>query len=63
MEEDQSGLVFAFSETSPIERSGHSATFLNDKIWIFGGYTGDTRMNDLWSLTNLGTSIDNILLN
>lgn len=44
---------------SPAARRAHSAVFYKGKIWVFGGGTGLTALNDLWTLDvsgNAGTT-------
>ena len=36
--------------TPPEPRAAHTATVAGHRIWIFGGNTGDKRMNDVYSL-------------
>ncbi|XP_019760823.2 leucine-zipper-like transcriptional regulator 1 [Dendroctonus ponderosae] len=37
----------------PVPRSAHGAAVYNDKLWIFAGYDGNARLNDMWTI-NLG---------
>nr|XP_023415157.1 leucine-zipper-like transcriptional regulator 1 isoform X2 [Loxodonta africana] len=34
----------------PVARSAHGATVYNDKLWIFAGYDGNARLNDMWTI-------------
>ncbi|XP_062507992.1 leucine-zipper-like transcriptional regulator 1 isoform X2 [Corticium candelabrum] len=34
----------------PPARSAHGAAVYDDKLWIFAGYDGNTRLNDLWMI-------------
>lgn len=36
--------------SSPVQRRAHSAVYWDEKIWIFGGGSGSTALNDVWSL-------------
>lgn len=36
--------------TLPPPRSGHGAVVYKDKMWIFAGYDGHARLNDMWAL-------------
>lgn len=36
----------------PVPRSAHGAAVYDDKLWIFAGYDGNARLNDMWT-TNL----------
>jgi hypothetical protein len=44
------------SEEAPECMSGHSANIVDQNLYIFGGYDGDTRFNQLWQIQNV-TSI------
>ncbi|XP_031426823.1 leucine-zipper-like transcriptional regulator 1 isoform X2 [Clupea harengus] len=33
-----------------VARSAHGATVYNDKLWIFAGYDGNARLNDMWTI-------------
>ncbi|KAG8597978.1 hypothetical protein GDO81_002448 [Engystomops pustulosus] len=35
----------------PVARSAHGATVYNDKLWIFAGYDGNARLNDMWTIS------------
>uniref|UniRef100_S4RP90 Leucine zipper like post translational regulator 1 n=1 Tax=Petromyzon marinus TaxID=7757 RepID=S4RP90_PETMA len=34
----------------PVARSAHGATVYEDKLWIFAGYDGNARLNDMWTI-------------
>uniref|UniRef100_A0A672QNP2 Leucine-zipper-like transcriptional regulator 1 n=1 Tax=Sinocyclocheilus grahami TaxID=75366 RepID=A0A672QNP2_SINGR len=34
-----------------VARSAHGATVYNDKLWIFAGYDGNARLNDMWTIS------------
>ncbi|XP_053557629.1 leucine-zipper-like transcriptional regulator 1 isoform X2 [Bombina bombina] len=34
----------------PVARSAHGATVYDDKLWIFAGYDGNARLNDMWTI-------------
>ena len=38
------------SQPLPPARSAHGATVYNNKMFIFGGYDGHARLNDMWSI-------------
>lgn len=40
--------------TAPKARSGHAAVLYKDSMYVFGGYDGSARLNDLYTL-NLST--------
>lgn len=42
-----------FTGRMPVPRSAHGAAVYNDKLWIFAGYDGNARLNDMWTI-NLG---------
>uniref|UniRef100_A0A6Q2Z5J6 BTB domain-containing protein n=1 Tax=Esox lucius TaxID=8010 RepID=A0A6Q2Z5J6_ESOLU len=37
----------------PVARSAHGATVYSDKLWIFAGYDGNARLNDMWTISLL----------
>lgn len=41
-----------FTGQEPVPRSAHGAAVYDDKLWIFAGYDGNARLNDMWT-TNL----------
>lgn len=36
--------------TPPVPRHSHTATLVGNRIFIFGGWGGNWRLNDLWML-------------
>lgn len=40
----------------PPARSAHGATIYGNKLWIFAGYDGNTRLNDMWSIDLLSNT-------
>uniref|UniRef100_A0A669QG99 Leucine zipper like transcription regulator 1 n=1 Tax=Phasianus colchicus TaxID=9054 RepID=A0A669QG99_PHACC len=34
----------------PVARSAHGATVYSEKLWIFAGYDGNARLNDMWTI-------------
>lgn len=34
----------------PVPRSAHGAAVYDDKLWIFAGYDGNARLNDMWTI-------------
>lgn len=36
---------------APVPRSAHGAAVFNDKLWIYAGYDGNARLNDMWTLS------------
>ncbi|RVE54016.1 hypothetical protein evm_001419 [Chilo suppressalis] len=43
-----------FSGQEPVPRSAHGAAVYDDKLWIFAGYDGNARLNDMWTTNLLG---------
>ncbi|KAH9643511.1 hypothetical protein HF086_015659 [Spodoptera exigua] len=43
-----------FSGQEPVPRSAHGAAVYDDKLWIFAGYDGNARLNDMWTINLLG---------
>lgn len=39
----------------PVPRSAHGAAVYDKKLWIFAGYDGNARLNDMWC-TSLASS-------
>ncbi|XP_007436040.1 leucine-zipper-like transcriptional regulator 1 [Python bivittatus] len=35
----------------PVARSAHGTTVYSDKLWIFAGYDGNARLNDMWTIS------------
>ncbi|KAF7285692.1 hypothetical protein GWI33_010187 [Rhynchophorus ferrugineus] len=40
-----------FTGKMPVPRSAHGAAVFNDKLWIFAGYDGNARLNDMWTVS------------
>ncbi|CAN7988167.1 unnamed protein product, partial [Ixodes pacificus] len=40
----------------PVPRSAHGAAVYDGRLWIFAGYDGNARLNDMWSMSLLGDS-------
>ena len=40
----------------PVARAAHGAAVYNDKLWIFAGYDGNARLNDMWTISLTGSS-------
>uniref|UniRef100_UPI00358FA4E7 leucine-zipper-like transcriptional regulator 1 n=1 Tax=Myxine glutinosa TaxID=7769 RepID=UPI00358FA4E7 len=34
----------------PVARSAHGSTVYEDRLWIFAGYDGNARLNDMWTI-------------
>ncbi|XP_064461375.1 leucine-zipper-like transcriptional regulator 1 [Ornithodoros turicata] len=45
-----------FEGRMPVPRSAHGAAVYDGKLWIFAGYDGNARLNDMWSVSLLGDS-------
>lgn len=43
----------------PVPRSAHGAAVYDDKLWIFAGYDGNARLNDMWTV-NLVVSFNSM---
>ncbi|CAH2093649.1 unnamed protein product [Euphydryas editha] len=39
-----------FTGQEPVPRSAHGAAVYDDKLWIFAGYDGNARLNDMWTI-------------
>ena len=35
-------------------RSAHGAAVFEGKLWIFAGYDGNARLNDMWTISLVG---------
>ncbi|KAH6933025.1 hypothetical protein HPB50_011568 [Hyalomma asiaticum] len=40
----------------PVPRSAHGAAVYDNRLWIFAGYDGNARLNDMWCVSLLGDS-------
>ena len=38
----------------PVPRAAHGAAVYEDKLWIFAGYDGNARLNDMWTIPLVG---------
>ena len=38
----------------PVPRSAHGAAVYEGKLWIFAGYDGNARLNDMWTISLIG---------
>ncbi|XP_073948771.1 leucine zipper like transcription regulator 1 [Choristoneura fumiferana] len=43
-----------FMGQEPVPRSAHGAAVYDDKLWIFAGYDGNARLNDMWTINLVG---------
>ncbi|KAJ2940184.1 hypothetical protein O0L34_g11748 [Tuta absoluta] len=43
-----------FTGQEPEPRSAHGAAVYDDKLWIFAGYDGNARLNDMWTVNLSG---------
>ena len=41
------------SYRTPVPRSAHGAAVHGGKLWIFAGYDGNARLNDMWTISLL----------
>jgi hypothetical protein len=49
------------TENAPAARAAHGAVVYDHKLWIFAGYDGNARLNDMWFITlNTNTSTPKI---
>lgn len=44
-------LEWRFTGKMPVPRSAHGAAVYDDKLWIFAGYDGNARLNDMWTVS------------
>lgn len=47
---------YLFIIRRPVPRSAHGAAVYDNKLWIFAGYDGNARLNDMWTISLLGDS-------
>lgn len=45
-----------FEGRRPVARAAHGAAMYDNKLWIFAGYDGNARLNDMWTVSLLGDS-------
>lgn len=43
-----------FEGRRPVARAAHGAAVYDNKLWIFAGYDGNARLNDMWTVSLLG---------
>lgn len=36
---------------TPVARSAHGAAVYDNKLWIYAGYDGNARLNDMWTIS------------
>jgi hypothetical protein len=46
-------IMFHNSHRTPVPRSAHGAAVHGGKLWIFAGYDGNARLNDMWTISLL----------
>ncbi|KAL7302173.1 hypothetical protein TKK_0005396 [Trichogramma kaykai] len=46
-------LEWKFTGKTPVARSAHGAVVYDNKLWIFAGYDGNARLNDMWTISLL----------
>ena len=39
---------------TPVARAAHGAAVYDGKLWIFAGYDGNARLNDMWTISLIG---------
>jgi len=42
----------------PVARSAHGAAVYDGKLWIFAGYDGNARLNDMWTISLVGGGLE-----
>lgn len=47
---------FDHKQRLPVARSAHGAAVYDGKLWIFAGYDGNARLNDMWTIPLRGNS-------
>lgn len=45
---------FAVAGRTPVPRSAHGAAVYDNKLWIYAGYDGNARLNDMWVIPLTG---------
>lgn len=40
-----------FIGKTPVPRSAHGAAVYDNKLWIYAGYDGNARLNDMWTMS------------
>ncbi|CAH0765579.1 unnamed protein product [Bemisia tabaci] len=46
-------IEWKFVGRTPVPRSAHGAAVYDNKLWIFAGYDGNVRLNDMWTISLL----------
>ncbi|XP_046738235.1 leucine-zipper-like transcriptional regulator 1 isoform X1 [Diprion similis] len=46
-------IEWRFIGKTPVPRSAHGAAVYDNKLWIFAGYDGNARLNDMWTISLL----------
>uniref|UniRef100_A0A0L8HE46 BTB domain-containing protein n=1 Tax=Octopus bimaculoides TaxID=37653 RepID=A0A0L8HE46_OCTBM len=44
-------LKWKFEGQMPVARAAHGAAVYDQKLWIFAGYDGNARLNDMWTIS------------
>ncbi|KAF4516879.1 hypothetical protein B566_EDAN011223 [Ephemera danica] len=44
-------IEWKFTGKTPVPRSAHGAAVFEGKLWIFAGYDGNARLNDMWTIS------------
>ncbi|KAK9702987.1 Kelch motif [Popillia japonica] len=47
-------IEWKFTGKTPVPRSAHGAAVHDNKLWIFAGYDGNARLNDMWTFPLIG---------
>nr|CAH7718604.1 unnamed protein product [Callosobruchus chinensis] len=47
-------IEWRFTGRTPVPRSAHGAAVFDNKLWIFAGYDGNARLNDMWTIPLTG---------
>ena len=42
------------TQKTPVARAAHGAAVYDGKLWIFAGYDGNARLNDMWTISLIG---------
>jgi hypothetical protein len=45
--------LYVYIYRTPVPRSAHGAAVYDNKLWIFAGYDGNARLNDMWTISLL----------
>lgn len=40
-----------YTGRTPVARSAHGAAVYDNKLWIYAGYDGNARLNDMWTIS------------